>query len=292
MRTVRISLRKKRRVRLTLDRTCLTHCTFLRPLVSLSVLFTGPTKSTTIGTRSKTTSPITLCGTTLLRKPILRRVSVAHSERPTAATLHEEDVGDRGAIHDGRGVGGRRGDGTPTATPATSHAPPPLPCSLALVLLSLSHHRTPAAPATPSTYRLPCRRTRASPCRHPLAPSVPSRYPARSHRGSHHRLRYRLAQLSLVRARQSLQHPNTAHHRLLHLHSHLHLPPPFLSPAPPSRSSLFRPRGDTNCKKVFHATVMRQVGNGQIFTTITSAVDQSGTFFIAEEKRLYSRKGT
>lgn len=37
---------------------------------------------------------------------------------------------------------------------------------------------------------------------------------------------------------------------------------------------------------------MQQVGNGRIFTTITSTVDQSDTFFIAKEERLYSRKGT
>lgn len=89
----------------------------------------------------------------------------------------------------------------------------------------------PHRPTLPSYPRIPL----PPPCTHRSLSLSRSLY-----RGSHHRLRYRLAQLSLVRARQSLQHPNTAHHRLLHLHSHLHLPPPFLSPAPPSRSSLFR----------------------------------------------------
>lgn len=46
----------------------------------------------------------------------------------------------------------------------------------------------------------------------------------------------------------------------------------------------FSTRGDTNCKKVLHATVMRRVSNGQIFTTIAFAVDQNGIFFTRKKE--------
>lgn len=75
-------------------------------------------------------------------------------------------------------------------------------------LLFFSRSRTIVLPPLPQPHRpssLPSypRIPLPSPC------TLRSLSPSRSlYRGSHHRLRYRLAQLSLVRARQSLQHPN------------------------------------------------------------------------------------
>lgn len=125
----------------------------------------------------------------------------------------------------------------PAATSALVPSLPRLPLALAPSFLRRS--RSPID--LPSSLPLYPRTIPAA----TLHPSfLPLRCPSRSlYRGSHHRLRYRLAQLSLVRARRSLQHPNTTHHRLLHLHSHLHLPPPLPLPSSspsPSRSPLFR----------------------------------------------------
>lgn len=220
--------------------TYLTHCTLPRPRFSFPSFFIGPTKSTTMGTRSKTTSPITLWHNAPPQADSAQSVGRTFGE---ADSSHATRRGCRRSWRHPRREGRRwsaRG-GTPTTTPATtSHPPPPLPCPFPLVLLSLSHHRTPAAPATPSTVFPTVVPARSPPAATSPPPSVSLSLSRSLYRGSHHRLRYRLAQLSLVRARQSLQHPNAAHRRLLRLHSHLHLPPPFLSPAPPSRSSLFR----------------------------------------------------
>lgn len=138
--------------------TSLTHCTLSRPLVVIFFFLPARRNQQQWGHKVKRQALITLWYNAPSQVDSAQCRS-AHSERSTAATLRGEDAGDRGAIRGGRGVGGRHGGGSRCATPATSYPlPPPLPS-----LSFSSRSRTiipPAVPATPSTYRLPCRCTR------------------------------------------------------------------------------------------------------------------------------------
>lgn len=169
------------------------------------------------------------------------------------------------------------------ATPATSCLPPPPPLpSRARLVLSLSRTvvTSPPAASAPSSPDLPSSLP-SHPCT-PAATLAPSAF-SLTHslssslsfllsllpsRGSHHRLRYRLAQLSLVRARRSLQHPNAAHYRLLHLRNHLHLPSLcyrsllLLWPVRSFVSFFDAPRYKLQ-KGIPHRSDARRIGNGR-----------------------------
>lgn len=218
--------------------TCLTHCTLSRLLSFLSFFFTDPTKSTTMETRSKTTSPITLWHNAPPQADSAQSVGRTFGE---ADSNHATRRGCRRSWRHPRREGRRW---SARGWQSACH-PRDIPSAATSALSPRSRSPLALAPSYSRRSRNPI----DLPSSLPSYPRIPLQLPctlrslslSRSlYRGSHHRLWYRLAQLSLVRARQSLQHPNTAHHRLLHLHSHLHLPPLSLSSALPSRSSLFR----------------------------------------------------
>jgi len=233
-------------------------------------------------TRGETTSPITLWYNAPPQADSAQSVGRTFGESAYGGHATRRRMrGDRGAIRDGRGVGVV---GTGGWHPRDIHR-------------RRHYHLCPVPSLGPSSSRS---RVVAHPLPVPLSalpprPHRPTVFPAAVHprwppfvslslpfslahrRGSRHRLRYRLAQLSLVRARRSLQHPNAAHRHLLHLYSHLHLPPRpppppppppplallplsssppaccFSLPSPPPSSAFasFSARADTNCKKVF-----------------------------------------